>query len=705
MGRYRVGVDSGGTFTDVCLYDEETGAIRVTKLSSTPDDPSRGIAAAVSEILSNGSEGSGEVTYFGHGSTVATNALIEKRGVRTGLITTAGFRDLLELGRQRRPDLYDLQVDKPEPLVSRDNRIEVSERVHYDGQVERTLDEAEVRAAVRRLRQADVQAVAVCFLYSYVFPDHERVVKRIIEEEFPDAFVSVSHEVVPEFREYERLSTVVINAYLGPVIGRYLSALQPKLAKAGVHVTPHITQSNGGVISFETASHIPVRTVLSGPSTGLVGATYVASLSNFDNLITFDMGGTSCDVSLIEGGHPKLTGEAELHGYPIKTPMLDINTVGAGGGSIAWIDAGGHLKVGPQSAGAHPGPACYGLGASEPTVTDANVVLQTLNPTYLLGGRMAIDQAAAKQSIQKLAGRLEMDLMATAQGIISVVTANMAKAIRVISVQRGYDPRDYTLVAFGGAGPLHALRLAQELEIPRVLVPEAPGVLCALGLLVTDLRTDYSVTRILPTTEAHLSAYDDVFAGLDARAVAWFDAEGIVTDRRILRRSIDMRYAGQNYELAVPAPDGRMTPAAVEVLRAAYTELHERMYGYSAPEEPIQAVTFRLEAVGMTPRAELRPSPHAGPDASAARSGQRRIYLPEAGGWTECLVYARAGLRHGNCLSGPAVIEQMDSTTLILPGQEARVDAYRNLIVQVIGSGPTSSTSSQSRLRFVGSVN
>lgn len=681
MARWRVGVDAGGTFTDICLFEEESGTIRVTKVSSTPGDPSLAITRGVAEILAQAGEG--EVAYFAHGTTVATNTLIQGRGAATGLITTAGFRDILEIARQRRPDLYDLQTDKPEPLVRRDRRLEVGERVLYDGTIERAIDEAEVRATVRRMRALGVRAVAVCFLYSYLYPQHEQVVGRILAEEFPEAYRSISHEVLPEFREYERMSTTVINAYLGPIMANYLANLRPKLTALGIAVPPHITQSNGGIISFETAEQHPVRTVLSGPSSGVVGALAVARLAGLENLITFDMGGTSTDVSLVAGGQPKLTGELEVEGYPIKTPMIDIHAVGAGGGSLAWLDSGGHLKVGPQSAGADPGPVCYDLGNVEPTVTDANVALGTLPQTHLLGGRMAIDAAAARDSIAHLAARLDLDPLATAQGIISVVTATMARAIRVISVQRGHDPRDYTLVAFGGAGPLHAARLARELDIPRVLVPEAPGILCALGLLVTDLRTDYSVTRLLPLTLDSLGAIAAAFVELADRADAWFAQEGIGPGQRLLRRSVDLRYQGQNYELPIAAPDGVLDEAALAELEERFAQAHEQLYGYRQPGEPVQVVTFRIEASALTPKAELRPSPSGSADASAARTGSRAVYLPEAGGFVAVSVYERSLLTSGNVLEGPALVDQLDATTLILPGQRATVDLYRNLLIAV----------------------
>jgi N-methylhydantoinase A len=573
---WRIGVDSGGTFTDICLFDDATGSVAVWKVASTPDDPSRGIAAGVAEGIDRVGASAGSVGYFGHGTTVATNALIQNKGARTGLITTDGFRDLLEIGRQKRPDLYDIHVEKPPVLVSRDLRREVPERIRHNGSVEIPLDEAAVRAAVRFLQQAEVEAVAVCFLYGFVSAAHETIVARVLADEFPAAFASISHAVAPEFREFERLSTTVVNACLGPVMQAYIRRLAERLTALGLTAAPHLTQSNGGVISFEQAARLPVRTVLSGPSTGVVAAREVGRQAGFSELITFDMGGTSSDVALLSGGQCRLASEAVVHGYPIKAPMLDIHTVGAGGGSIAFVDGGGLLKVGPRSAGADPGPVCYGRGAVEPTVTDANVVLGTLNPGFLLGGRMQVRHDLAVAAVAGLAGQLGMETMATAQGIVSVVTANMARAIRVISVQRGHDPRDYTLVAFGGAGPLHAARLARELEIGRVLVPVSPGILCAMGLLLTDLRSDFALTRLTSLDEAAEPVLQDAFATLTARAEAWFDSEGIgAADRRIVR-TVDMRYAGQNYELPIPLQDG---------MAAAFAAAHRRLYGFAADDE------------------------------------------------------------------------------------------------------------------------
>jgi N-methylhydantoinase A len=680
---WRVGVDSGGTFTDVAIADEATGTIGVWKVPSTPDDPSRAIAAGVVQGLAEAASAKpDEVTYFGHGTTVGTNALIQGRGARTGLITTDGFRDLLEIGRQRRPHLYDLQCDKPALLVPRDLRLEVIERLRHDGRVERPLDEAGVRIAARRLRAAGVDAVAVCLLYAYLDPGHEARACAILREELPDAFVTASHEVAPEFREFERLTTTVVNAYLGPVLARYIERLGPLLDAAGLRGPRHITQSNGGVISLSTAREQAVRTVLSGPATGVVGALEVGAQAGYRNLITFDMGGTSTDVSLIENGRPKLAGEMEVHGYPLKTPMLDIQTVGAGGGSIAYVDPGGHLKVGPQSAGGAPGPVCYGSGGVEPTVTDANVVLQTLNPSHLLGGRMPIDRPGALTAIQGLADRLGLGLMATAQGIVSVVTSNMAKAIRLISVQRGHDPRHYVLVAFGGAGPLHAARLARELSIPRVLIPRSPGILCALGLLLADLKTNFAQTRQLPLSEDHLPRMVDAVEGLKQRAAAWFEGEGTPVVARRTVTTVDMRYAGQNYELPVPWPADLPEHERPAALRVAFEQAHNQMYGYIAPEEPIQVVTFRLEATAGVRAARLQARPPASAPVESARRTLRDVWLPEAGGFAATPVYDRDRLEPGHIVEGPAIIEQMDTTTVVLPGQTATVDSWLNILIE-----------------------
>ena len=699
MTSLRIGVDSGGTFTDVCLLDAQTGRTLVWKLSSTPIDPSLAIATGVSQAMDRIEDDHADVVFFGHGSTVATNALIQGRGARVGLITSDGFRDLLDLGRQTRPHLYDLQVDKPPALIPRDRRLEVHERLLHDGSVERGLDEGEVRAAARALREMNVEAVVVCFLYSFVDPTHETSVLEILEHELPDVFITASHQVCPEFREFERLSTTVVNAFLGPVMKGYLSRLEPRLVETGIRVPPHITQSNGGTISFRTASTLPVRTVLSGPSTGVVGALETGRAVGISDIITFDMGGTSTDVSLIQNARPETTTEAEVHGYPIKIPMIDINTVGAGGGSIAYVDSGGFLKVGPDSAGADPGPICYGLGNQAPTVTDANVAMQILNPERLLGGRMPIDQSLPLAALDELGARLGLSALEAAAGVVRVVTANMARAIRLISVQRGHDPRDYCLMPFGGGGPVHAGQLARELGVGRILVPRNPGILCALGLLLTDLRHDLSMTCRSPLEPASVGPVRATLGKLLTDAEAWFDREGIPTDGRRIVASADMRYAGQNYELNVPVPDAEDDPAWLGALDANFARAYHRLYGYTASDDLVEVVTLRVEAYGMVEKPEFTEYEDSGPDASMAVTGSREVYMAApgdsgkgdsgkgdsgqgVGAFIETPVYSRDLLHAGNRILGPAIVEQMDSTTFILAGQSATVDACLNLVIE-----------------------
>ncbi len=681
MGSLRIGVDSGGTFTDVCMLEEETGRFSVWKLSSTPSDPSVAIAGGASEAINRFGDDDGKVSFFGHGTTVATNALIQGRGARCGLVTSNGFRDLLDLGRQRRPHLYDLQTDKPHALVPRDRRLEVNERVLFDGTVERGPSEEEVRTVARQLRDADAEAVAVCFLYSFVDKSHETMVAEILRDELGEVFLTTSHEVCPEFREFERLSTTVVNAFLGPVMQGYLSKLTPRLVEAGIDIPPFITQSNGGTITFETAATLPVRTVLSGPSTGVIGAVETARAINLENIITFDMGGTSTDVSLVENGKPGTTTEAEVHGYPIKCPMIDIHTVGAGGGSIAYVDSGGFLKVGPRSAGADPGPVCYGLGNSEPTVTDANVAMGVLNGEALLAGRMPIDRKASLTAIEKLGTQLGLSTEDTAAGIIRVVTANMARAIRLISVQRGHDPREYCLMPFGGGGPVHAGRLARELGMGKILVPRNPGILCALGLLLTDIRRDFSVTHRLSVDSGNAESIRQTVSNLKAYAQAWFEDESIKPDNQRVLASADMRYAGQNYELNIPLHDVSGDTPFVDNLLVNFSQAYERQYDYTAPDEAVEIVTFRVEAYGVVEKPTFEVHKNEGSDPSAAFQTNRQVYQPEIGEFMKSPVYDRDLLCTGNIIVGPAIIEQMDSTTLILPDQVGTIDTYHNLVI------------------------
>ena len=679
MTSVRVGIDVGGTFTDTLVTGPDGASLVRAKVPSTPRDPSVGILTGLAQGLDIRGAAMEDVAYFAHGTTVATNALLERRGATVGLITTNGFRDLLEIGRQARPDLYDLQVDKTEPLVPRNLRLQVTERIYYDGRVGTPVDMEELEEAIGRLARSEVEAVAVCFLHSYVNPVHEERVLARLREALPNAYLSISSEVNPEFREVERLNTTVVNAYVGPVINRYVGNLKHQLSDRGVGANPYISQSNGGLISLDEAMRRPVRILLSGPSVGVMGAAHVGQEAGFRNLITFDMGGTSADVSLIQDGTPRVATEREVAGHRLRSAMVDIHTVGAGGGSIAWQDVGGLLKVGPQSAGADPGPACYDKGGDQPTVTDAHVVLGSLNSKHLLGGQMPIEAQRSHDAIAELGVRLGLSPGETANGVVSVVVANMVRAIRLVSVQRGHDPRDYSLVSFGGAGPLHSGWIARELHIPRVLVPPSPGLLCAFGLLVSDIRSDFAHTRLVEMDEASPETLADTFGRLQSEGDAWLVRESIPPDQRVFNRFVDMRYRGQNFELTIEAPSDTTGPEGMEELARRFHAAHERSYGYAASDEPVQMVTFRVEAVGAVPRLQTQAAPVSPADPGTAVVGGRSVHL-DGRDW-DCPIYDREGLEPGNEISGPAVVDQMDATTLILPGQRARVDGYHNLIV------------------------
>lgn len=494
-------------------------------------------------------------------------------------------------------------------------------------------------------------------------------------------FTSVSSEVAPEFREFERLSTTVVNAFLGPIMQRYIERLNNRLSEGGLKIAPRLTQSNGGVVGFDAAAKYPVRTLLSGPSTGVVAASQISQAAGFEKIITFDVGGTSSDVALLENGVCHRTGEADVNGYPIKSPMLDIHAVGAGGGSIAHVDSGGFLKVGPESAGAHPGPVCYGLGGKKPTLTDANVVLQILNPVELLGGRMKVERDQALDAIGEIASNLDMTPYQTAQGIISVATANMAKAIRVISVQRGHDPRDYALMAFGGGGPLHAARLARELDMSKIIVPLTPGALCALGLLLTNLKADFAQSRQTTLADIDHEQIDFDFQDLEGQANEWLEGEEIVTSDRLIHRSADLRYLGQNYELNVPFPEGAITSSSIKGLRKAFEDAHHQRFGFAPEDEDVELVTLRVEAEGIVKKAKIEAHPISD-DPLPEPIERRDVWLPESNGFVDCPVFDRAKLKHGHSFDGPAIIEQMDTTTLVLPEMTCRVDAYLNLILE-----------------------
>jgi N-methylhydantoinase A len=676
---WMIGVDVGGTFTDFFAFDDADDRIVLHKVPSTPGNPAEAVIAGLRELGGQGID-LAAITRLSHGTTVATNALIQRRGGKVALVVTEGFRDLIEIGRQIRPKVFSLQEDYPAPLVPRELRFEAPERITADGKALRALNAQTLPALVKQIGDARPDACAVCLLFSFLNPSHEAMIRDALSAAYPDMYLSISSQVQPEFREYERISTTVLNAYLQPVMDRYLGEFAEGVAKVAPKAALGINQSSGGLMSVARARYVPIRTALSGPAAGAVGAIHMARLSGVPDVISLDMGGTSADVALIRNYTAGTTFNKWIEGYPARVASLDINAVGAGGGSIAWFDRDGLMKVGPQSAGAHPGPACYGRGGTEATVTDANLVLGRLSPRGLLGGGMALDEGLARNAIAPLAQRLGFPVERTAHGMLGIVVANMVRAIRGVSVERGHDPRGFALLPFGGAGPLHATDVAKSLGIRRCLVPFAPGILCAQGLIVSDLRETFVRTAVTPLSDARMA---DVTARIDelkTQAGDWFDAEHVETASRSLDIVLDARYVGQNFELAIGLGNAEPLPSA-EAIRQRFFAEHERAYGFHNPADPIEIVNFRLIAVGRLRQPAARPGePRRNGNAQAA--SRRKVWF-EPDKAEDTPIYDRAALQPGDTIAGPAVIEQLDATTLLFPGDRAGVDPYLNLIVDI----------------------
>jgi N-methylhydantoinase A len=661
--------------------------VATAKVPSTPRDPALAFVEGIRRILSAEGVPREAVVAVFHGTTVATNALLQRKLGRTGLLTTEGFRDVIEIRRHVRGPgrIYDLSFRPPEPLVPRPWRLEVRERLAADGAVVTPLDEDDALAKVRALLAEGVESIAVVFLHAWQSGEHEARVRALVEKEAPGCWVSLSSEISPELREYERASTTVVNAALQPVVASYVASLEARLRAERLNAPLRIMQSNGGLRPAERAAARPVHLVVSGPAAGVVGGREIGRQSGFERVITMDMGGTSCDLGLVEG-EPRLTPMKEVDGNPIRVPSFDLHVIGAGGGSIAWIDEGGALRVGPQSAGADPGPACYGRGGVEPTVTDANLVLGRLNPAYFLGGAMTVDVAAARAAIEaRIARPFGLDVEAAAEGILRVVNAVMAENVKVVSVRQGHDPRDFALVAFGGAGPTHAAALLDELQVAAVLVPPTPGTLSAAGLLATDVRHDHVRTHLAALDAASPGEIEGAFADLEAQARSELHQEGIDAEHIVLARWAEMRYRGQGYEVAVPAgaPGGLAGAGGLAALAVRFHEVHERLYAHRLDGSAVELVALRLTALGRLPRSAVPAAP-AGERAPSAEAlkGRRRVHFEEAGGWVECPLYARSALRAGNRIAGPAIIEQMDTTTVLFPAQTAEVDSTGTLVVR-----------------------
>jgi len=674
----QIGVDIGGTFTDIVALDHE-GQLALTKVPSTPKDLLDGIAAAVRRVLALAGGTAEQVERFIHGTTVATNAVLEQKGPVTAVFTTGGFEDVLELGRMKRSRMYDLDMDVETPtfLAPRRRRFGIRERLDARGIVLTPLDEDHVRAAVRTAREQGAQAIAVCYLFSFVNPAHELRTREICREVAPDVSVSLSSEVDPTFREYERLCVTAFDAYLRPVVRRYLAGLSDMLRGLGVPAVPQIMRSRGGIVSAELAAREPVTLFLSGPAGGVVGATFAAERSGVLDFVSLDMGGTSNDVALVRGGEPLIASEGSIGPYPVRTPMVDVSTIGAGGGSIAWIDGAGGLRVGPQSAGAEPGPACYDRGGEDATVTDASVLLGYLNPASFAGGLMTLDVGAAERAVAAVARRLGLDVVATAAGIHRVVNARMADQIRLVTIKRGWDPRQFSLVVLGGAGPVHGVPLARELAMADVLVPEAPGVLAAFGLLAAAIEHHHARTWPGPVGEVDLAGVNRCLAELDEIGRARMRDEGVPASDVRVRYSADMRYIGQAYELEVPIRAPVMSTDLSEIERAFHA-VHERVYGYARAQQPAEFVNFRAVHSSPLPRPTLRTVARERGAADDARIGERRAYFAPDG-FVPTAIYDRARLPIGARVKGPAIVEQADTTTVIPPGAAALVDPAGNL--------------------------
>jgi N-methylhydantoinase A len=674
----RVGIDVGGTFTDVTAFDDDKAEVAlIRKYTSDPTDPMRVMDEITRDLVQE--FGSDAVTLILHGSTAALNTLLEDKGVSVGLITTAGFRDVYEIGRQwRGDDVFNLFAPAPKMLLARNHVFEVHERLDCHGEVVTRLDQAEVARAARELVARGVEAVAVVFLFAYTNPRHERAAAEIIRGVAPSLHVSLSSEVNPEWREYERTASTVANAYIGPPVARYLHAIEELTTARFPHARALMMKSDGGAASAAQLSRVPIQTVMSGPVAGVIGSRYLGDLKGIDNLITFDTGGTSSDMAVLPGA-PLFRSEVSVGRHPVRTRTVDIDTIGAGGGSIASIAPGGVLKVGPQSAGADPGPACYGRGGAAPTLTDALVVLGHLSDTALLGGAMAISREAAWRAVQDhVAAPLAMDVREAAWGVLTVLAVNCMSAMRTITVERGYDPREFTLVPFGGMGPTIAWRVAAELGIARILVPRDPGAFSAWGMLVTDVHQEHSLTRLMPLDQAKPETIDALFAELEQQGIADLVREKLPRQRIHTLRTAGMRYRGQSYEVNVPV-GAVASQVELDKLAQAFHEAHRRRYGHMAVNEAVEIVNFKVTAVGEIAKPRLKPAPIR-TDSRPKPIERRQAYFGH--GLVDTPIFRRNALLPGAVLTGPAIIEEQTSTTVLAPGQRASIDEYSNIEIE-----------------------
>jgi 5-oxoprolinase (ATP-hydrolysing)/N-methylhydantoinase A len=700
----RIGVDVGGTFTDLIYVDDEAGVVRVHKLPTTPDDPSRGTVQGIEEISSAAGQSPGALDQVFHGTTIATNIVIEHSGATVGMITTEGYRDILHIARHKKPLNFSNYQDLPwqrHPVVRRRFRLTVPERITKDGSVLVPLDEDKAREQVRKLKEAGVEAVAVCFLFSFLNPAHEQRVAEIVREEFPDAFLSVSSEVLPQYREYERFSTVGLNAYVGPKVASYVARLEEQLRGLGVKTGLHLMTSASGVATADAATKRPVNLLMSGPVAGVVGGIWTGKQAGYGNVITLDVGGTSADIGLSQDGRLRMKHllDTKVGPYQAMIPMVDVDTIGAGGGSIAYVDAGGIFRVGPRSAGAVPGPAAYGRGGTEATATDAMVNLGWLSPEGFLGGGMALrPELARKAFADGPAGALGMSVEEAAMGAVQILSHSMVQSIEENSVRKGFDPRDFALVAEGGAGPLWAAQIAIEVGTPVVVVPPHPGIAAAMGLLATDMVYEYVATTYQRLSKLDRDALEKRFGELEAIAVAQLEEDGMAADRMVVQRIADCRYLGQGYELRVDVPAGAIDDAWVAKVRADFHDIHEREYSRRFEDADIEIPNIRVRGIGLM--AELSsPEVAVGDESSEAALHHEGMAWFRVGGRLEQVLtryYERPSLKAGNRLTGPAIVNQYDSTTVIPPGLEARVDRFGNIVIEVAASAAAQAVAAMS---------
>jgi N-methylhydantoinase A len=692
--RYVLGIDIGGTFTDMVLLDTETSRLMVHKCLTTPANPADGVLQGLSEWFAGTGLAPQAVGAVSHATTLVTNSLIERKGSTTGLLTTQGCRDILAIGRENRYDLYDLALERPTPLVPRRLRGEVRERMRNTGEVYTPLDVESLRPVADELVQAGVQSLAVCYLHAHVNAAHERETKRVLQREYPDLFLSLSSDVAREIGEYERTCTTVVNAYVQPLAQRYLDEMQQRLQAFGLHGDLTIMLSSGGVTTVEAAAQAPVKMIESGPAAGALAGSFFGTLGQESHVIAFDMGGTTAKACLIDTGQPVVTFRFEAarvqrfkrgSGFPLQIPAIDLLEVGAGGGSIARLDNMGLLKVGPQSAGADPGPVCYGRGGTQPTVTDADLVLGYLNPAYFLGGAIRLDRTAAAGALQEhIAQPLGLELPRAAWGIHDIVNEQMASAMRIHIAEKGRDPRDYTIVATGGAGPLHAYRIAEKLHIGRILCPLAAGVASTIGLLVAPPKVDLGHSRVWRLHEMDWPALNRLYADLTEQAEALLRPLGATAAQMTLQRLADMRYVGQGHQIVVPLPEGVLGLQHQTAIEAGFEQVYRQLYGRTLDGVPIEGITWRLTVLGQGTSIDLRAA-HALAEASADAHGEpRAVYLPEAGEFVEVPVYNRYGLRPGSRFAGPAIIEERESTVVVGQLGHCTVDAHGNLSITLV---------------------